>query len=57
MEPTEIVALALEGVKLGAAIIEAVNAGNLDQAQALLTKARDHYASASAAWDKLVAQP
>lgn len=51
MEAATIISLALEGGKLALSAIEAANAGNLEQAQAYLTQARDHYAKASAAWD------
>jgi cellobiose-specific phosphotransferase system component IIA len=51
MGAPEIIALAVEGGKLAISAIEAANAGKLEEAQAYLAQARDHYAKASAAWD------
>lgn len=56
MGAPEIIALALEGGKLALSAIEAANAGNLEQAQAYLAQAREHYAQASEAWEAAAGQ-
>lgn len=51
MTAAEIIALAIEGVKLATNAIESANSGDIETAKANLAAARDHYAKAGAAWD------
>lgn len=52
MGAAELIALAMAGVRLWSNVAEAAAAGNLEEAEAALQKAREHTQTADQAWVK-----
>lgn len=52
MDALTIITTASAAIDLANKAIAAANAGNVDEAMAFLVAAREHYAQASAAWEK-----
>ena len=51
MDPNTAITLAITLINQGAKVVEAANAGNLEEAERLLREARQHFDSALAGWD------